>query len=345
MALKDKLMTLEDFKAVRDVDVASNTAQFTEIKADLDALDSKVDNVKISDSVKEALLACFEHIALWTEGDGQEYIEALHTALGSIYPNLSTGNVIAGYYLDASGDAIASGGNYYNDKYFEIESGKDYYWVQGFNGYVGGASPDFSGRTCAYRICYYDESKGFISRQASDPVAFGTAEPRYYKLVIPTGAKYFRVSWSALPCGAIYRAVPSDIYAVTFVLANLDDSEISASTILPTKFTVTRNGQNITNAIKTGNLTAVVNDALDNVAWVKNVFQINQGGSPEIGTQHPETTTRIQNCHTYIMKSGDVISFNGVKAAVRAERIIDGEVQHTTAWITDNSDFVIGGES
>ena len=38
MALKDKLMTLEDFKAVRDVDVASNSAQFTEIKADLNAL-------------------------------------------------------------------------------------------------------------------------------------------------------------------------------------------------------------------------------------------------------------------------------------------------------------------
>ena len=38
MALKDKLMTLEDFKAVRDVDVASNSAQFTAIKADLDAI-------------------------------------------------------------------------------------------------------------------------------------------------------------------------------------------------------------------------------------------------------------------------------------------------------------------
>ena len=35
MALKDKLITLEDFKAVRDVDVASNSAQFAEIKADL----------------------------------------------------------------------------------------------------------------------------------------------------------------------------------------------------------------------------------------------------------------------------------------------------------------------
>ena len=40
MALKDKLMTLEDFKAVRDVDVASNNAQFTEIKADLDYYNS-----------------------------------------------------------------------------------------------------------------------------------------------------------------------------------------------------------------------------------------------------------------------------------------------------------------
>ena len=38
MALKDKLMTLEDFKAVRDVDVASNNKQFTDIKADLTTL-------------------------------------------------------------------------------------------------------------------------------------------------------------------------------------------------------------------------------------------------------------------------------------------------------------------
>ena len=37
MALKDKLMTLEDFKAVRDVDVASNQAQFTEINESLGA--------------------------------------------------------------------------------------------------------------------------------------------------------------------------------------------------------------------------------------------------------------------------------------------------------------------
>ena len=45
MALKDKLMTLEDFKAVRDVDVASNSAQFTGIKADLDDLESEVESM------------------------------------------------------------------------------------------------------------------------------------------------------------------------------------------------------------------------------------------------------------------------------------------------------------
>ena len=44
MALKDKLMTLEDFKAVRDVDVASNSAQFTEIKADLADIDSVIND-------------------------------------------------------------------------------------------------------------------------------------------------------------------------------------------------------------------------------------------------------------------------------------------------------------
>jgi len=67
-------MTLEDFKAVRDVDVASNTAQFTEIKADLESL------VRTSD-IKEALLACLENVG-WKDNDSAErYIYNLETAL------------------------------------------------------------------------------------------------------------------------------------------------------------------------------------------------------------------------------------------------------------------------
>lgn len=88
MALKDKLMTLEDFKAVRDVDVASNSAQFTEIneslgdvRADLDAVEETISNLDgISEDVKQALLNCFAHVA-WDEGDGKPYYNALHDAL------------------------------------------------------------------------------------------------------------------------------------------------------------------------------------------------------------------------------------------------------------------------
>ena len=79
MALKDKLMTLEDFKAVRDVDVASNSAQFTEIKADLDDLKEHT----ISDEVKQALLACFREVG-WSTSQNKVYYDNLHNAL---YPD------------------------------------------------------------------------------------------------------------------------------------------------------------------------------------------------------------------------------------------------------------------
>ena len=321
--------------------------ELSDINESLDALDSKVDNVKISDSVKEALLACFEHVALWTEGDGQEYIEALHTALGNSFPDLSTGGIVANYYYDASGNKVASNHAYCNEKYFEIENGTDYYWIQGFNGSVDGVKPDYTGSMNAYRVCYYDENKNFISRQINDYSSeFGIVEPRYMKLTIPTGAKYFRVSWTLLPCGVICRTVPSDLYAVTIVLANLDDSEISDYSNIVSRFSVTRKGTDITQLIKTGIPNVTPEDSFNLYGgWLRNIFNVNFGGSPEYGDQNLETMTRIHNKHTYIMRKGDVISFNNVKAGVRAERISDGDVQHTTAWITDNSDFVIGGES
>jgi len=84
MALKDKLMTLEDFKAVRDVDVASNSAQFTEIKADLDDIQDDLSHMTtgLTERQKQALLSAFSHVA-WDEDDptGQMYISALHASL------------------------------------------------------------------------------------------------------------------------------------------------------------------------------------------------------------------------------------------------------------------------
>jgi len=61
MALKDKLMTLEDFKAVRDVDVASNSAQFTEIKADLATVHKNVINEITKELSSLATFVPFEY--------------------------------------------------------------------------------------------------------------------------------------------------------------------------------------------------------------------------------------------------------------------------------------------
>ena len=94
MALKDKLMTLEDFKAVRDVDVASNSAQFTELRADLGDLsdletESKTDLVSainevaqrgLSDEVKEALLECLAHV-YWDDNLGETHYANIENAL------------------------------------------------------------------------------------------------------------------------------------------------------------------------------------------------------------------------------------------------------------------------
>jgi len=121
MALKDKLMTLEDFKAVRDVDVASNSAQFTEIKADLSH------KTGLSEEAKQALLACFEKVA-WIDEHGQDYYDNLYDALypdtglvritavftqGSavIYPSTPLNDlkaylVVTGYYGDGTSGAI-----------------------------------------------------------------------------------------------------------------------------------------------------------------------------------------------------------------------------------------------
>lgn len=341
MALKDKLMTLEDFKAVRDVDVASNQAQFTELNESIGALDT------VSDPIKEALLDCFEHVALWEEGSGQTYIDELKSALGSIIPDLSTGTIISGYYDDTGAAVVTNSADYCNEKYFRIEEGTDYYWVQGYSGLVQKVNNAYRGRTIPYRVCYYDENKDFISREVSGfSTEWGYVEPRYFKLTIPNGARFFRVSWGLLPCGNIYKTIPTDVYAVTIVLANLNDSEIADSSDLQTKFQVLRGGKDITRLIKTGNLNADINDNINNVSgWIRNIFSVLQGGSPEYGDQNLDTLTRIHNIKSYLMRKGDVISFNNVKAGVRAERISDGSVQHSTQWITDNSDFVVGGES
>ena len=80
MALKDKLMTLEDFKAVRDVDVASNSAQFTEIKADLANATEESPIDFFARDIFNRLATGSDHSVTFTKGDG--IVAANGTATG-----------------------------------------------------------------------------------------------------------------------------------------------------------------------------------------------------------------------------------------------------------------------
>jgi len=328
-------------------------------------LTETVDNFEgISDDVKVALLDIVSHIALWTDGQGQNYYDALENALyANTYPDLRTGEVKAGYYLNANGEVVQSSAlDYYNEKYFPIDPNNKYFWVRGFCGFSRKVDGVYYRAGFGFRICYYDADKVFISRENNIPqTELGVAAPRYYELTPPNNAAFIRVSWSFLPVGNIYRKVPNDLYAVFLVLANLDDSNISADTDLMSKVTYIRDGVGILQDVVYGRSdintpsyngsiasnNSYASTTYNSSVWFRDVFNASGGYSPETAGAHgpnPDTQNRIQNFSSFLMKKGDIIRFNGVKAHVYAERISDGYVQHTTAWITDNSDFVIGGE-
>jgi len=372
MALFDDLSTIFGAYATKINSLKSNlgnianldTSVKTSIVDAINAAQADIDDAKadvVTDDIKAALLTLVSHIALYDDGKGDEYCDALRDALYGIeYPDLRTGEIHYGGYYDADGEVQPTDFAYYNDKYFPIQPDTDYIWIRGFDGSVFKINDVYKSGCMAHRVCYYNEDKEFISREISAfNDTFGYIEPRYFVLNPPEGAKYFRVSWNGNPVGNIYRSIPYDLYAVSIVLANRDDSAIPYNTTLLNGVTFKREGVEILNDVVYGRndmqMPLYYGDIPDNnetnsnvlvskSQWFRNVFNILGGGTPEEDQKNPDTATRIQNKFAFLMKKGDVISFSGVKAGVRAERIADGHVQHSTAWITTDTDFVIGGD-
>ena len=111
MALKDKLMTLEDFKAVRDVDVASNSAQFTGIKADLDAVNDDTESVGINlfNSKKahmDAYIKATGEEGLKSNFYCSEYIEVEPSTEYKLAVGLGSNSFLTCAYYDSSKELI-----------------------------------------------------------------------------------------------------------------------------------------------------------------------------------------------------------------------------------------------
>lgn len=106
MALKDKLVNLEDLKVSHD------------------ALDAKISDInpELSAEVKEALLTCFEHIALWDDGQGAVYISDLRNAL---YPEeypMIVATFSPGSHVVYNTDSLDSLKPYLTVMYYETET-------------------------------------------------------------------------------------------------------------------------------------------------------------------------------------------------------------------------------
>lgn len=321
-------------------DAAAVGAAISELNGDLDDLK----NNGMSDDVKEALLACFAKVA-YIDEQGERCYNDLYDALyGLTYPDFTCGNIVLKSYYDNDGNVVTnSNANALDEKYYRINKSFAYIWVQGFNGYVDISNNALRGCMQTYRVCYYDANKTFIRRDTAPfDRTFGAVESRYYTLTPPENAEYFRISWSGIIPGQVYKTIPNDLYAVTILLANTNDAAISTNSNITDRFSVYRDGVNITDTIGVPEKFSggVIN--IGTIGWCRNVFDFANGGSPKTGNQNTTTQTVIYNAPSFILKEGDVIKFNNVKYAVRAERIVDGELQHSSAWVTNNADFVVG---
>lgn len=84
-------------------------AEFDSLSDDVDNLESAIDQLGFTDSMKTALLACFRHVA-WVDGDGPQYYQALFVALNGLMVTIT--NDLVNVTNSNTAAAIAVGASY-----------------------------------------------------------------------------------------------------------------------------------------------------------------------------------------------------------------------------------------
>lgn len=298
-------------------------------------------NAGIPDSVKTALLNLVQHVA-YTDDQGQSYYGALYAALYNeeppvpptptdVIPDLTTITPVKGLYYDNSGDEATMDDQYIAREYLDVLPSSTYIWTQGFGRIIqyeqNGEKKKliFQGR-----VCFYRSDKSFISRAAKALTAVGDNEPRSMSFTTPEDAAFIRVSWgnNSEP-GTIGRAVSDELYAVFVNLANKNDATISTpNDFAADNFTILRDGT----------------DTGIDINWQKCVFTAADQYTPENPDKVSFSNTRISNMLSILLKRGDVLRFSSsVKYCVYCEKISTGVSDTTDGWVTDGSDYMIGG--
>ena len=204
------------------------------------------------------------------------------------------------------------------------------------------------GEMCRYKICVYDSNKNFLSFISNNDeytTSISHIEDRYFRFTTPQNAAYIRVSCLRWPVGFFATSIPDDIYCVVVCYEKTDGSNFVNADFpsVMSAISVYRNSENITLYAKTGqtNIQSIDNETYQ---YSRGEFAINSGGAPEGG---PSTYSRAKYLlvHSMLLKAGDIITVNGLKVSIWAQKLTGGSTQHTTSWLTSGESFTVGGAS
>lgn len=225
-------------------------------------------------------------------------------------PDLPSVSVVQGYYYDSNGSEVADDDGALEREYLEVLPNTEYYWTRflALNGYSN-------------QICEYDEFKSFISRSVAT-----FKGPICTKFTTSNRTHYIRLSWFVTNNDNRAGIIKKEDVAknISICLAYKDDSRVVSIPDLSNKLSVYRNGIPIS------------------IDWEfkLGVFDFNAG---QDHTSASSSDSRIYNSKSVILLDGDVLKFdNNVKYGITLKFGENNTVKHTE-WITDESDYVIGG--